>query len=109
MPAIAEDDRAVGWVGLWPVDEGAELGYWIVPAARRRGLTLAAARTAVDWGFREAGYPWIRLHTGAHNAGSRAIAERLGARELPEPVLATDHEGAQRELVGYVLAREKGV
>ena len=63
----------------------------------------------MDWGFREAGSPWIRLHTGGHNAGSRAIAERLGARELPEPVLATDHEGAQRELVGYVLACEKGV
>ena len=105
--AIADDDdRAVGWVGLWPMEgdgDGAELGYWIVPAARRRGLTLAAARAVARWGLDEGGYAWIRLHTGAHNAGSRRIAEQLGARQLPRPVLVPDREGREHELVGYEL------
>ena len=107
--AIAgEDDRAVGWVGLWPVEgdaDGAELGYWIVPEARRRGLTLAAARAVARWGLDEAGYAWIRLQTGAHNTGSRRIAERLGARQLPRLVVVADREGREHELVGYELRR----
>jgi len=99
----AGEDTALGWVGVWPEGEAAELGYWIVPEARRRGLTLAAARLAVRWAFEAAGYSSIRLATGAHNAGSRRIAERLGAQKLPEPVIATDQEGTPRELVGYEI------
>ncbi len=101
--AISDGGDAVGWVGLWPVEEYAELGYWLVPGARRRGLTLRAAQAAVTWGFEVAGFAEIRLHTGAHNAGSRRIAERLGARQLPEPVPATDQGGREHLLVGYVL------
>jgi RimJ/RimL family protein N-acetyltransferase len=47
----AGEDTALGWVAAWPEGEAAELGYWIVPEARRRGLTLAAARIAVQWAF----------------------------------------------------------
>ena len=55
---VAGLDAAVGWVGLSPRSgepDVAALGYWIVPAARRRGLTLAAAHALADWAF-DTGY-----------------------------------------------------
>ena len=71
-----------GWQS-GPADEAAGLGYWMVPEARRRGLALAAARLAVQWALATAGYGVVQLATGAHNAGSRRIAARLGAEAFP--------------------------
>jgi RimJ/RimL family protein N-acetyltransferase/catechol 2,3-dioxygenase-like lactoylglutathione lyase family enzyme len=105
---VAGLDAAVGWVGLSPhPDEPglASLGYWIVPAARRRGLTLAGARALVDWGF-ETGYAdRVLISTGPHNAGSRRIAERLGARQLPGVRIEADATGTPRDQAAYVLSR----
>ncbi len=54
--AIADEasDAAVGQVGLW-VDElprgRASIGYWMSPAARRRGYVTAALAAVSDWGL----------------------------------------------------------
>ncbi len=46
-----DTDRAVGliWVALRPQAHVGGLGYWIVPAARGRGLATSAARLVVPW------------------------------------------------------------
>jgi RimJ/RimL family protein N-acetyltransferase/catechol 2,3-dioxygenase-like lactoylglutathione lyase family enzyme len=103
---LAGLDAAVGWIGLSPLGEReASLGYWIVPAARRRGLTLAAARALVDWAFVTGYAERIAISTGPHNAGSRRIAERLGARRRPGVAVEEDATGTPRDQVRYVLSR----
>jgi RimJ/RimL family protein N-acetyltransferase len=71
-------------------DDGlsAALGYWLVPAARGRGLATAAARLLCRWGFEELGLERIELLVEPGNAPSRRVAERLGAvpdGERPHP------------------------
>src|SRR4051812_46037693 len=71
-------------------DDGlsAALGYWLVPAARGRGLATAAARLLCRWGFEELGLERIELLLEPGNAPSRRVAERLGAvpdGERPHP------------------------
>lgn len=51
--AMREGDALVGMIGLHGLDGtgAAELGYWVSPWSRRRGLVVEAARAVLDWGF----------------------------------------------------------
>lgn len=80
--AIADErDVAVGQIGLWlrNIDHGrVSLGYWIAPAARRRGYAADALRTLASWGE---GLPQVRrleLYVEPWNEGSWRAAERAG-------------------------------
>ncbi|MFV0461718.1 MAG: GNAT family N-acetyltransferase [Nostocoides sp.] len=62
---------------------GAELGYFLVPAARGRGLATEAARLAIGHAFepeRDGGLELSRLTavTAADNTASNAVLQRLG-------------------------------
>jgi RimJ/RimL family protein N-acetyltransferase len=48
-----DGDRAVGlmWVARRPQPHVGGLGYWVVPAARGRGVATAAVRLVVPWAF----------------------------------------------------------
>jgi RimJ/RimL family protein N-acetyltransferase len=53
-----DDDRALGNVNLAGLAEGrreAEIGYWLVPEARGRGLVTEAVSLLIDWGFANLG------------------------------------------------------
>lgn len=88
--AVADvaDDRFLAQVSLFRLDDvyqpaGAEIGYSAHPDARGRGAVREGAALAVAHAFRpraEGGLGRERLALGAsvENAGSRAIAERLG-------------------------------
>ncbi|SHL30891.1 Protein N-acetyltransferase, RimJ/RimL family [Pseudonocardia thermophila] len=90
--ADREDDRLLANVSVFGLDdvfqpEGGEIGYWAHPDARGRGVVREGAALAVAHAFRprgEGGLGRERLQLGASvdNAGSRAIAERLGFRFL---------------------------
>jgi ribosomal-protein-alanine N-acetyltransferase len=78
----AGEDRALGMIGLsdfsFP-DRRAEIGYWIAPPGRRRGLTVAAVRLLGAWAMGPPlGLVRIELRTDPENAGSRRVAERAG-------------------------------
>jgi ribosomal-protein-alanine N-acetyltransferase len=65
----------------------AEVGFWLVRGARGAGLGTRAVGLVVDWLFAQ---PWVRrveLTTTPDNAGTIALAERLGFT----------HEGTQRQ------------
>jgi len=65
----------------------AEVGFWLVRAARGAGLGRRAVSLVLDWLFAQ---PWVRrveLSTTPNNAGAMALAERLGFT----------HEGTQRQ------------
>jgi RimJ/RimL family protein N-acetyltransferase len=56
----------------------AEIGYWVKPQARRRGVALTAARLIVRWAFSVAGLERLELLTYPGNAASQALAVKLG-------------------------------
>ncbi len=77
-----DDDRALGNVNLAGLDgdrREAEIGYWLVPEARGRGLATAAASLLIDWGLREGGLERIEFAVLPENVASQRVAKRLGA------------------------------
>lgn len=101
----AGDDRLLGMVGLTlePV-RSAEIGYWLAPEARGRGVMDRAVRLALDAAFGRLGLDRVVWRAFVGNRGSRAVAERAGFRL--EGTLRLD--GVQRDVrrdqwVGSVL------
>jgi RimJ/RimL family protein N-acetyltransferase len=64
---VPEDDPSTGFVG-----------YWLLPAARGRGLATAAVRLIVAWAVRELGITTVRLTADPENGASHRVAERAG-------------------------------
>lgn len=79
----AATDALEGVVGLTLEPQGsAEIGYWLGPAARGRGLMTRAVRLALDHAFAEDGLALDRVLWTAYvgNEPSRRVAERAGFR-----------------------------
>ncbi|MEO7069271.1 MAG: GNAT family N-acetyltransferase [Nostocoides sp.] len=86
--ADARTDRPLGAVMVFdhgaPISEpGAELGYFLFPSARGRGVATAASDLAVDHAFApkaKGGLGLSRLSavTAADNVASNSVLERLG-------------------------------
>ena len=98
------EDVALGNVSLHGVGGGvATLGYWLVPAARGRGLATAAARLASGWALARPGTERVELPILPGNLASRRVAERLGA--VSEGLRVGSHiaEGRAWDTVVYVL------
>ena len=86
----------IGDIGFRQIDmETWEIGYGIVPAYRRQGYTLEAARALVAWAFE---YPEVQRVTAecfTDNLGSIVVLERLGLRRV----------GAKDDLILWELTR----
>ncbi|WP_205752368.1 GNAT family N-acetyltransferase [Cryptosporangium phraense] len=68
-------------VGLVSMDltEGlAEVGYWVAPWARRRGIATAGTLAVARWAFGSLGVSRLTWLAEVGNTGSRAVAERAG-------------------------------
>lgn len=82
--AMREGDVIAGTIGLYRLDgNGAgELGYWVSPWSRRRGLLTEAARAVLDWGFAAGGAGLSRIEWRAvtGNEASARGARALGFR-----------------------------
>jgi RimJ/RimL family protein N-acetyltransferase len=77
-----DDEHALGNVNLAGFGDGgreAEIGYWLVPEARGRGLATAATSLLVDWGFRDLGLERVEFAILPENLASQRVAERVGA------------------------------
>ena len=68
---VRDDDRSTGWVG-----------YWLLPAARGRGLATGAVRLITDWAVNKLGFTTMRLKTAPDNERSQRLAERSGFRRM---------------------------
>jgi RimJ/RimL family protein N-acetyltransferase len=106
-----DDDRALGNVNLSRLDEGgreAEIGYWLVPAARGRGLASAAVSLLVDWGLHELGLDGVEFAILPENLASQRVAERVGAR--PEGIRKKSHhaDGLWWDMTIWSVARPPG-
>jgi RimJ/RimL family protein N-acetyltransferase len=77
--ADAASDELLGSVGLRIVDGNGQIGYWVLEAARGRGIATRALRLLCEWGF-ERGFPRLQLLTELGNEASQRVAERAGFR-----------------------------
>jgi RimJ/RimL family protein N-acetyltransferase len=78
-----EDDALVGSVSMFHLDleQGdGELGYWVAPAARGRGVATRAVNTAARHAFERVGLRRLYLYHAVDNPVSCRVAERCGFR-----------------------------
>ena len=89
----ATDDRFLGAIGLSPQEpHRVEIGFWIVPAARGRGIATEATRLVARWALRDLGFDRLELLHLVGNEASRRVAEKAGFH----------HEGTLRD---YAVVR----
>ena len=100
--ALRERGTLAGMVGLHGITFGGsgELGYWMAPSARGRGLLTEACRAVLDWGFDTSGAALQRIEWRAvvGNAASARVARALGFR----------YEGVLRRALANSFGREDG-
>jgi RimJ/RimL family protein N-acetyltransferase len=92
-----DDERALGNANLAGMREDgrtAEIGYWLVPEARGRGLATAATALLIDWGFETLGLERVEFAILPENRASQRVAERLGA--TPEGIRERSHRAEGR-------------
>lgn len=79
---LVEDARTgerLGRVGLGlNGDATAEVGYWVAPAARGRGVAPQAVRAICRWGFDTRRLDLIEWRAEVGNDASRRVAEKAG-------------------------------
>lgn len=88
IPALAVADATtgefLGGIGLYRIDQRhghAEVGFWLTPAARRRGIASRAVTLITTWTFDALGCDRVELTTTPDNAATRALALKLGFTE----------------------------
>jgi RimJ/RimL family protein N-acetyltransferase len=106
--AVTDDSRRpfLGHVMLHTVawrHRRAEVGYWLVPAARGRGVGATAVGMLVDWAFETLGLERIEITTAPDNGPARALARALGFVE--EGVMIARNLERGRRVDVMMLAR----
>jgi RimJ/RimL family protein N-acetyltransferase len=82
--ADPETDEAVGSIGVrWTEpDQGvAEVGYWVAPQARGRGLCTRAVRLVSRWLITQHELERVQLRADEQNVASRKVAENAGFKQ----------------------------
>jgi RimJ/RimL family protein N-acetyltransferase len=104
--ADAQTGELLGAISLlrfeWP-ERRAEIGYWLAPWARGRGVATRAVRLLSRWALTDLGLARLALHADADNESSQRIAERCGFTR--EGVLRSFEElkGRRRDVVVFSL------
>ena len=81
--AVSDGHALLGSVSLFRIDrvhDNAEIGYWVAPAARGRGVAVTATRGVTDWAFATLGLARVQLYHAVENPASCRVAEKSGYR-----------------------------
>ena len=109
LAIVDAGDRVLGALGMsnfdWSDLKG-EIGYWMAPEARRRGIGARGTRLLAEWGLRTLGLERIELLANPRNEASQRLAERAGFTR--EGVLRKyrRRHGIREDLVMYSLLAE---
>ena len=79
--AIQSAGRLAGVIDLKHVNWAsrvAEVGYWVAPWARGRGVASRATRVLARWAIHEHGFERVELFAATGNAASQRAAEKAG-------------------------------
>jgi RimJ/RimL family protein N-acetyltransferase len=77
--ALVDGAELLGSISVHRIDrnqDDGEIGYWIAPAARGRGLAGQAAEAACRWAFSDLGLHRIQLFHAVENVASARVAEK---------------------------------
>jgi [ribosomal protein S5]-alanine N-acetyltransferase len=81
LAVVDADDHVLGALGIsnfdW-TDLKAEIGYWMAPEARGRGIGARATRLLAVWAIRSLGLERLELLANPANEASQRVAERAG-------------------------------
>ncbi|RDI74415.1 Acetyltransferase [Gaiella occulta] len=84
----AASDEPLGGVRLFLHGDAVEIGYWLGPAARGRGIATRALELVSDTVVADLRPARLEVRTTVGNAPSERVAERAGYRRVgPEPPL----------------------
>jgi [ribosomal protein S5]-alanine N-acetyltransferase len=99
--ADAVNDQALGllWLGIRPQPGVLGLGYWVIPAARRRGLAARAVRLASDWALERDDVARVEAWLEPDNITSQRLLASAGFAR----------EGLLRSFLVYELRRADAV
>ncbi len=110
--SICETDGAclgLVWVNANTTDPTiGTVGYWLLPAARGRGLAARAVRLLSAWAIRDLGFRRLRLLAESSNERSQRVAERSGFRRAEVLVGNGTIDGRSVDQVPYELATSAG-
>lgn len=82
-----------------------EVGYWVSPWARGKGLAAEATRAVGEWLFARQGFERLELLTAAGNAASQRVADKAGfTRESVLRNAGITHSG-RVDLIVFSLIR----
>ena len=90
---IDVDGQVAGEVGLVNVDPQAgtaEIGWWVGPEHRGRGLASTAAGLVAAWAVDELNVETVVARCNPANAGAEAVAEAAGFTPVEEPARPDD-------------------
>jgi RimJ/RimL family protein N-acetyltransferase len=91
-------------------DQGvADVGYWLAPEARGRGLCTRAVRLVSRWVLEDCGAERLQLRADELNPASRKVAENAGFTQ--EGILRSSRfnrrQGRRVDFVMYSLLRDE--
>jgi RimJ/RimL family protein N-acetyltransferase len=105
-----EGERLVGMAGLESIRDGSgEIGYWLVPSARRERIMSEAVAAVLDHGFDPAGVALDRIQWRAYagNVPSARVARTAGFRfEGTRRLGAAGRDGRQDEWTAAILVTD---
>jgi len=80
VAAHADTDHLLGAIGLAVDDRdlSGELGYWVAPEARGRGVATTGGQLLLELAFGPLDLGYVFLLAAATNPASNAVARRLG-------------------------------
>lgn len=86
MFSVLEKDsgRWVGRLGPWCPEgwPGTEVGWGLIRDAWGKGYATEGATAAIDWAFANLGWSEVIHCIDPENVGSKAVAQRLGSKNL---------------------------
>jgi RimJ/RimL family protein N-acetyltransferase len=75
----AATGAVLGSIGVsWRPDETAEVGYWVAPEARGRGVATRATRLVARWVLADHDFERLQLQADPLNVASCRVAEHAG-------------------------------
>jgi RimJ/RimL family protein N-acetyltransferase len=109
LAIVDADDRLLGALGIsnfdW-ADLKAEIGYWMAPEARRRGVGARATRMLAAWALTSLGLERLELLANPENEASQRLAERAGFTREGTLRRYRRRHGVREDLVMFSLLAE---
>jgi RimJ/RimL family protein N-acetyltransferase len=109
LAIVDGEDRLLGALGLsnfdWD-DLKAEIGYWMAPEARRRGIGARATRMLAEWALTSLGLERLELLAHPENEASQRLAERAGFTREGTLRRYRRRHGVREDLVMFSLLAE---